>query len=83
MFKGNKRPVAKECVLIIDHDTGTYVLEKINQGVALKKTRYFCNPTVMYENLYFTAIEIRIDDVVCNQKNIRAAKVLIFIYTFL
>ncbi|KAL8579986.1 hypothetical protein ACOMHN_054108 [Nucella lapillus] len=40
VFKGNKRPLlGKECVLIIDHDTGTYTLEKLDQNVLLKKTR--------------------------------------------
>ncbi|XP_076471040.1 ELL-associated factor 1-like isoform X2 [Babylonia areolata] len=40
VFKGNKRPtLGKECVLIIDHETGTYTLEKLDQNVLLKKTR--------------------------------------------
>lgn len=40
VFKGNKRPtLGKECVLIIDHDTGTYTLEKLDQNVFVKKTR--------------------------------------------
>lgn len=39
VFKGNKKPSAKECVLIIDHDTGTYTLEKLDQNVFVKKTR--------------------------------------------
>ena len=40
VFKGNKKPTAKECVLIIDHETGTYTLEKLDQNVLLKKTRF-------------------------------------------
>lgn len=39
VFKGNKKPTSKECVLIIDHDTGTYTLEKLDQNVFVKKTR--------------------------------------------
>lgn len=39
VFKGNKKPSGKECVLIIDHDTGTYTLEKLDQNVFVKKTR--------------------------------------------
>lgn len=39
VFKGNKQPVMKECVLIIDHDKGTYTLEKLSSKVTLKKTR--------------------------------------------
>jgi hypothetical protein len=40
VYKGNKKPTAKECVLIIDHETGTYTLEKLDQNVFVKKTRY-------------------------------------------
>ncbi|XP_025096469.1 ELL-associated factor 1-like isoform X2 [Pomacea canaliculata] len=40
VFKGNKKPTAKECVLIIDHETGTYTLEKLDQSVLVKKTRF-------------------------------------------
>lgn len=39
VFKGNKKPTVKECVLIIDHDTGTFTLEKLDQNVFVKKTR--------------------------------------------
>lgn len=39
VYKGNKRPVSKECVLIIDHDTGTFTLERLTNNISVKKTR--------------------------------------------
>ncbi|XP_028292853.1 ELL-associated factor 2 [Gouania willdenowi] len=39
IFKGSKRPYMKECILIVNHDTGEYRLEKINSNIAVKKTR--------------------------------------------
>ncbi|XP_005107163.1 ELL-associated factor 1 [Aplysia californica] len=39
VFKGNKQPLMKECVLIIDHEKGTYTLEKLTSKIAVKKTR--------------------------------------------
>ncbi|KAK7110499.1 ELL-associated factor 1-like [Littorina saxatilis] len=39
VYKGNKKPTAKECVLIIDHETGSYTLEKMDQTALVKKTR--------------------------------------------
>lgn len=39
VYKGNKRPCQKECVLIIDHKTGTFTLEKLANNIQLKKTR--------------------------------------------
>ncbi|XP_064102302.1 ELL-associated factor 1-like [Macrobrachium nipponense] len=39
VFKGNHKPVARECVLIIDHSTGEVVLERISQLVTVKTTR--------------------------------------------
>lgn len=39
VYKGNKRPCLKECVLIIDHQTGTFTLEKLTNNIQLKKTR--------------------------------------------
>ncbi|PIO32880.1 hypothetical protein AB205_0125070, partial [Aquarana catesbeiana] len=41
VFKGNKRPYQKDCVLIINHDTGEYVLEKLSSSIQVKKTRWF------------------------------------------
>lgn len=40
VFKGNHKPVAKECILIIDHTTGEIVLERISQAIIVKTTRY-------------------------------------------
>jgi len=39
VFKGSTRPYTKECVLIIDKDTGEIVLEKLSHNVQVKKTR--------------------------------------------
>jgi len=39
VFKGNAQPSLKECVLIIDHDTGAYTLEKLSTKITLKKSR--------------------------------------------
>jgi ELL-associated factor len=39
VYKGNKRQCLKECVLIIDHQTGTFTLEKLTNNIQLKKTR--------------------------------------------
>lgn len=40
VFRGPKKPYAKECVLIIDHSTGEITLEKLSHNIQLKKTRY-------------------------------------------
>ncbi|XP_048834888.1 ELL-associated factor 2 [Brienomyrus brachyistius] len=39
VFKGSKRPYMKECILIVNHETGEYRLEKLNSNIAVKKTR--------------------------------------------
>ncbi|XP_074659560.1 uncharacterized protein LOC141912236 [Tubulanus polymorphus] len=39
VYKGNKRPSTKECVLIIDNVTGEIRLEKLESTLQLKKTR--------------------------------------------
>ncbi|XP_069792013.1 ELL-associated factor 2 [Narcine bancroftii] len=39
VFKGSKRPYLKECILIINHDTGEYRLEKLSSNITVKKTR--------------------------------------------
>ncbi|BES92166.1 Promotes transcriptional elongation by Su(Tpl) ELL. Essential for development [Nesidiocoris tenuis] len=39
VFKGSQRPYQKECVLIIDRNTGQITLEKLATNVQLKKTR--------------------------------------------
>merc|ERR1719167_309816 len=39
-YKGNAKPAnTKECVLIIDHETGELTLERISNQIMLKKTR--------------------------------------------
>lgn len=40
VFKGSKKPYQKECVLIIDHESGQVTLEKLSYNVQLKKTRF-------------------------------------------
>lgn len=39
IYKGNKRPSQKECILVIDHQTGEITLEKLTSNIHLKKTR--------------------------------------------
>lgn len=39
VFKGSKRPYMKECILIVNHDTGEYRLEKLSSNISVKKTR--------------------------------------------
>lgn len=39
VYKGNKRECPKECVLIIDHNKGTFTLETLTNNIQLKKTR--------------------------------------------
>lgn len=39
IFKGSHRPYQRECVLIIDRNTGEITLEKLSNNIQLKKTR--------------------------------------------
>ncbi|XP_013187285.1 ell-associated factor Eaf [Amyelois transitella] len=39
VFKGSQRPYNKECVLIIDKNTGQMTLEKLSSYIQVKKTR--------------------------------------------
>jgi len=39
VFKGSKRPCNKECILIIDKETGEVTLEKLASNIQLKKIR--------------------------------------------
>nr|CAG4648393.1 EOG090X0IV9 [Moina brachiata] len=39
VFRGPKKSYAKECVLIIDHNTGEITLERLSHNIQLKKTR--------------------------------------------
>ena len=37
LFKGNEKPVARECLLIIDHTTGEIILERLSSHITVKK----------------------------------------------
>ncbi|KAM6224553.1 ELL-associated factor 2 [Rhynchocyon petersi] len=39
VFRGSKKPYLKECILIINHDTGECRLEKLSSNITVKKTR--------------------------------------------
>jgi ELL-associated factor len=39
VFKGSQRPYHKECVLIIDRNTGEITLERLSSNIQVKKTR--------------------------------------------
>eukprot|EP00112_Aurelia_sp_Birch-Aquarium-sp1_P009845 Seg2135.1 transcript_id=Seg2135.1/GoldUCD/mRNA.D3Y31 product="ELL-associated factor 2" protein_id=Seg2135.1/GoldUCD/D3Y31 len=39
VFKGSKRPCTKECILIIDRETGEVKLERLASNIQLKKIR--------------------------------------------
>nr|CAG4652324.1 EOG090X0IV9 [Triops cancriformis] len=39
VFRGPQKPYNRECVLIIDNETGQITLEKLSQNLMLKKTR--------------------------------------------
>lgn len=39
VFKGNQKKYTKECVLIIDKNTGEFTLERLSSNVSVKKTR--------------------------------------------
>lgn len=59
MFKGSKRPYMKECILIVNHDTGEYRLEKLNSNIAVKKTRWVIYHTTVllytFHHLWFVS----------------------------
>lgn len=40
VYKGSKKPVQKECVLVYDPQSSTFVLERISSQIQVKKTRY-------------------------------------------
>lgn len=40
VFKGSKKPYLKECILIINHDTGECRLEKLSSNITVKKIRW-------------------------------------------
>ncbi|KAF0300975.1 Ell-associated factor Eaf [Amphibalanus amphitrite] len=39
VYRGNSRPYQKECVLIVDHETGDIRLERLTENIQVKKTR--------------------------------------------
>lgn len=39
VYKGSCKPHQKECVLVIDHETGEITLERLNRNIIVKKTR--------------------------------------------
>ncbi|NP_001080524.1 ELL associated factor 2 S homeolog [Xenopus laevis] len=39
VFKGSKRPYLRECILIVNHNTGECRLEKLSSNISVKKTR--------------------------------------------
>ncbi|XP_040296214.1 ELL-associated factor 2 [Bufo bufo] len=39
VFKGSKRPYMRECILIVNHDTGECRLEKLSSNISVKRTR--------------------------------------------
>lgn len=48
VFKGSKRPYLKECILIINHDTGECRLEKLSSNITVKKTRVEGSAKIQY-----------------------------------
>ncbi|XP_055965395.1 ELL-associated factor 2 [Sorex fumeus] len=48
VFKGSKKPYLKECVLIINHDTGECRLEKLSSNITVKKTRVEGSSKIQY-----------------------------------
>ncbi|KAI1299345.1 ELL-associated factor 2 [Halotydeus destructor] len=39
VYKGSRKPHLKECVLVIDHETGEITLERLSNQIIVKKTR--------------------------------------------
>ncbi|XP_065337576.1 ELL-associated factor 1 [Cloeon dipterum] len=39
VYRGNQKPYNKECVLIFDHTTGEFTLERLSSNIQVKKTR--------------------------------------------
>lgn len=39
VFLGSRKPHLKECVLVFDHDTGDFTLERLTNNIVVKKTR--------------------------------------------
>jgi len=45
IYKGGKKPCTKECVLIINKETGEITLERVSSNISLKKSRINKAPT--------------------------------------
>ena len=39
VFQGSRKPHLKECVLVFDHETGDFTLERLTNNIVVKKTR--------------------------------------------
>uniref|UniRef100_F7BBE5 Transcription elongation factor Eaf N-terminal domain-containing protein n=1 Tax=Ciona intestinalis TaxID=7719 RepID=F7BBE5_CIOIN len=50
VYKGSKKPVQKECVLIYDPTSGSFTLERITSQIQVKKTR---SPNQLYIHFYY------------------------------
>ncbi|XP_062942432.1 ELL-associated factor 2 [Cynocephalus volans] len=48
VFKGSKKPYLKECILIINHDTGECQLEKLSSNITVKRTRVEGSSKIQY-----------------------------------
>lgn len=48
VFKGSKKPYLKECILIINHDTGECRLEKLSSNITVKRTRVEGSSKIQY-----------------------------------
>ncbi|KAI5948589.1 ELL-associated factor 2 isoform X1 [Manis javanica] len=48
VFKGSKKPYLKECILIINHDTGECQLEKLSSNITVKRTRFEGSSKIQY-----------------------------------
>ncbi|XP_027441375.1 ELL-associated factor 2 [Zalophus californianus] len=48
VFRGSKKPYLKECILIINHDTGECRLEKLSSNITVKKTRVEGSSKIQY-----------------------------------
>ncbi|XP_045396121.1 ELL-associated factor 2 isoform X1 [Lemur catta] len=48
VFKGSKKPYLRECILIINHDTGECRLEKLSSNITVKKTRVEGSSKIQY-----------------------------------
>ncbi|KAK2493734.1 hypothetical protein MC885_016989, partial [Smutsia gigantea] len=50
VFRGSKKPYLKECILIINHDTGECRIEKLSSNITVKKTRFEGSSKIQYRS---------------------------------